>query len=389
MLIIRGATIYTPYDCLDGHDLMIEGDQIIGLEETSTLSLSNEEEIMDASGCYLVPGFIDLQINGGFGLDFTANPETIWQVGVQLPQHGVTSFLPTIITSPLKTIAKAQEVLLDQTPANYSGAKPLGLHVEGPFLNPERKGAHNLAHLRSPSVTDYTNISRTNGVRLVTLAPELPGASFVIDNLLEKEVVVSAGHSLATYEQGMLAFERGIRYGTHIFNAMPPYSHFEPGLVGALLDDQRPLVGLIADGVHVHNATVRMILQTIGIQRLSLVTDAIAALGMPPGRYVIGDQSIIVDAVSSRLESGMLAGSILSMDQALRNLVEMTGCSLADALQTMTFNPARLLGLDNQIGGIEAGRRADLVILTKDLNVLKTICAGEVTYQVEDPSDAA
>jgi len=158
---------------------------------------------------------------------------------------------------------------------------------------------------------------------------------------------------------------------------------------GALLDDQRPLVGLIADGVHVHNATVRMILQTIGIQRLSLVTDAIAALGMPPGRYVIGDQSIIVDAVSSRLESGMLAGSILSMDQALRNLVEMTGCSLADALQTMTFNPARLLGLDNQIGGIEAGRRADLVILTKDLNVLKTICAGEVTYQVEDPSDAA
>jgi N-acetylglucosamine-6-phosphate deacetylase len=257
----------------------------------------------------------------------------------------------------------------------------LGLHVEGPFLNPERKGAHNSRHLRLPNLQDYTQISRESGVLLVTLAPELPGAAVVIQALTTRGVTVSAGHSMATYEEGINAFDQGIRYGTHIFNTMPPFTQFKPGLVGALLDDPRPCVGLIADGIHVHAAVVRAIWGSVGPQRLTLVTDAIAALGMPPGRYEIGDLQIIVTERTSRLENGILAGSILTMDTAIRNLIDMTGCTIGEALQTVTTNPAEVIKMSAHLGEIAVGKRADLVLLNQEMEVLATICAGKIGYQ--------
>jgi N-acetylglucosamine-6-phosphate deacetylase len=380
MLVLADTTIFTPTQRLEHSSIIIENGRISAIQPADQVQMPGGARSIDASGYLVTPGFIDLQINGAFGEDFTLDPGSLWLAGEQMPCYGVTSFLPTIITSPLETITRAQQVIQAGPPRNYLGATPLGLHVEGPFLNPDKKGAHNPAHLRSPSVDDYKSLSRARGVRLVTLAPELPGAEAVIRSLIEQGVVVSAGHSMATFEQAVTAFEMGVRYGTHIFNAMTPFTQFEPGLPGALLTDSRPWVGLIADGIHVHPAAIEIIWKTAGPQRLTLVTDAIAALGMPEGQYQIGDQEVFVQKGSARLENGVLAGSVLSMDQALRNLIDMTGCSLEEALGTVTVNPARLLGEEQRIGRLALGMRADINLLTHNHEIAMSICGGEVVY---------
>lgn len=379
MLYITNATIYSPRDTFEQGAVLVSGGRI---EAVGDVACPPGARVIDADGLLLVPGFIDLQFNGGFGHDFTADPTTIWQVAAGLPRWGVTAFLPTVITSPLERIAAAQQVVLSQ-PAGYRGATPLGLHIEGPFLNPQKKGAHNPAYLRTPSLDAVADWSPQAGVRLVTLAPELPGALPVIEALAGRGVLVSAGHSTATFDQATAAFDAGTRYGTHLFNAMPTLHHREPGLPGALLTDPRTVVGLIADGVHTHPAIVSLVWQALGPERLSLVTDAMAALGMGPGQHILGDFDVTVDATSARLADGTLAGSILSLDQALRNLIRFTGCSLSDALATMTTTPARALGLDHERGQVAPGFMADLVLLSPDLEVRGTVVAGELVYTAE------
>jgi N-acetylglucosamine-6-phosphate deacetylase len=264
------------------------------------------------------------------------------------------------------------------------GAEPLGLHIEGPFLNPKKKGAHNPVHLSAPSLQAIENWSPSHGVRLVTLAPELQGAFEVIRTLTERGTVVSAGHSAATYAEAIAAFAAGIQYGTHIFNAMPPLEHREPGLVGALLEEQGVTLGLIVDGVHVHPAMISLVWKVAGRHRLNLVSDSMEALGMPPGQYEIGNLSVSVDGKTARLLDGTLAGSILSLDRALRNLIAFAGCSLKEALSTVTSTPAQLLALAGQKGRLAPGLAADMVLLSPDLSVLMTIIAGRVAYQAQD-----
>ncbi len=292
----------------------------------------------------------------------------------------MTSFLPTIITSPLERIAAAQEVLAQGSPDDGQGAIPLGLHVEGPFLNPLKKGAHNPNHLCLPNLEAVAGWSPGQGVRLVTLAPELPGALAVIAALAERGVVVSAGHSMATYAEAQAAIEAGLTYGTHLFNTMSPLLHREPGLPGALLTNPALIVGLIPDDVHVHPAVIELIWAIKGGKRLNLVTDAMAALGMSPGRYHLGDQTVMVTENEARLGDGTLAGSIVSMAVALGNLMAFTGCSLAEALPTVTTTPASLLGISDQRGQIATGLLADVVLLTPDLQVVTTIVEGQTVY---------
>ena len=256
----------------------------------------------------------------------------------------------------------------------------MGLHVEGPFLNPQKKGAHNAAYLRPPSLDAVANWSPEDGVRLVTLAPELPGALEVVAALTARGIVVSAGHSMATYEEAETGFDAGIRYGTHLFNAMPSVNHRDPGLPGALLTDARTTVGLIADGIHTHPSVIELVWRILGRDRLSLVTDAMAALGMGPGQHLLGEYEVVVDDVSARLPDGVLAGSILSLDAAIRNLIHFAGCSLSDALATVTTTPAALLGLQAERGRIAPGYLADLTLLTPDLRVVGTIIRGRPVY---------
>ena len=380
MYAIQAGYLYTPDQVIPNTVVYIDNERIVDINPES-IDTKNQDQIIDARNHIVTPGFIDLQINGAFGHDFTADPKSIWQVAPKLPQFGVTSFLPTIITSPLETIPNAQKTLLKDLPANFSGSQPLGLHIEGPFLNPERKGAHNPNYLLPPNKEIYSNFTPSEAVLLTTLAPELPGALEIIDLLTKNGVVVSAGHSMATYDQATLAIDHGVRYGTHIFNAMAPMHQHEPGLVGALLTDQRVKIGLIADGIHVHPKVIQIIWNTVGQQRLTLVTDAMAALGMSAGKYFINDLDVWVDQDSARLESGVLAGSILSLDTALRNLIHFTNCSLQAGLHTITHNPAQLLGLHNQLGKIAPGYFADLTILTQDYQVALTICRGKITYR--------
>jgi N-acetylglucosamine-6-phosphate deacetylase len=377
-----------PDEVIGDRTVLVADGRIQTIASSSQIELPKKVSCIDATGLHLVPGFIDLQLNGAIGLDFTTEPRGIWPVAAHLPRYGVTSFLPTIVTSPLTAVSAAQEIITSSPPTGFSGATPLGLHLEGPFLHPAKKGAHNPAHLQRPTETAVTNWSPQNGVKLVTLAPELDGALEVIGLLTERGVIVSAGHSTATVAQAQAGFEAGIRYGTHLFNAMPPLHHREPGLVGALLANERATVGLIVDGEHVHPELVRLVWQMVGNGRLNLVTDAMAALGMSPGSYWLGDFEVIVDNTTARLTNGTLAGSLLALDTAVRNLITFTGCTLAEALPTVTSTPANLLGLPHK-GRIAPNCDADLVLLTPDLQVHTTFVGGRILYQGNLSADYA
>lgn len=382
MLHIHHATLLTPEESISGAAVLIEAGRITAIGD---VPCPPGAQTIDAGGLLLAPGFIDLQLNGAFGFDFTSNPNTIWDAAARITRYGVTSFLPTLISSPPEAVLAAQEALRPPPP-NFRGATPLGLHLEGPFLNPARRGAHNPAHLRRPDLDTISGWSRDSGVLLVTLAPELSAPNLdPVKCLRDQGVVVSAGHSAATFEQSLAAFDAGVTYATHLFNAMPPLEHRSPGLVGAALADPRVTVGLIPDSVHLHPVIVKLIWQSKGPTRISVVTDAIAALGMPPGRYSLAGFTADVDETSARLADGRLAGSILRMDQAVRNLIAFTGCSIAEAVATVTSVPAQLLGLADR-GRIAPGFVADLVLLDADLQVALTIIRGQISHEVRPMS---
>ncbi len=330
---------------------------------------------------WIAPGLIDLQINGAYGFDFTANSASVADVAKRLPETGVTAFLPTIISSPLENYPVILRDL-KRAAKDARGAEILGVHLEGPYLNPKRAGAHNPNYLRSPVLASLQYYSRFAGrdlVQIITLAPELPGALDLVRRFRESRIVVSAGHSTATYDQAVAGFKAGITYGTHLFNAMSPLAQREPGLVGALLSSDVPC-GLIADGIHVHPAAVKAAVRAKGANEITLVTDAMAAMGTNKGHYALGDRAVIVDAKSARLADGTLAGSILQMDTAVRNMIEFAGCSLADAITMASATPARVLGLERK-GKIAPGCDADLVVFDESLYVEMTIVRGEIVYR--------
>ena len=384
MLYIAKATLYTPSQTAPRAAVLASQGRIAAVGKAADLPCPPGATALDAEGLLLAPGLIDLQCNGAFGDDFTAAPQTLWRAAARLPRYGVTSFLPTIISVPPAVVAAAQAAVLHGRPAGFRGAEPLGLHIEGPFLNPQKRGAHNPAHLQPPSLQAAADWSPGRGVRLVSLAPELPGALALIRALAARGVLVSAAHSLASYDEAIAGFDAGTGYGTHLFNAMPALGHRQPGLAGALLADPRPVVGIIADGLHVHPALVGLAWRVLGPQRLNLVTDAMAALGMPPGTYRLGDLAVTVDADDARLADGTLAGSLLTLDRALRNLVAWTGCTLNDALATVTSTPAAALGLDHERGRIAPGYIADFVLFTPELRIHTVIIGGQIAYHGPD-----
>ncbi len=326
----------------------------------------------------IVPGFIDVQVNGAYGYDFTSDASSVAEVAAKLPATGVTGFVPTIITSKFEEYPNRLREVREAMRANQPGARILGAHLEGPYLNPVRKGAHNPAYIRDIDVAEILAWADPSVVRIVTLAPELEGALEAIRALRKAGFVVSAGHTNASFAQIMAGFEAGINWGTHLYNAMSPFQHREPGMIGALLISAVPC-GLIVDGIHSHPATVLLAWKAKGPNGIVLVTDCMQAMGMAPGRYILGEHAVVVDETSARLEDGTLAGSILTMDQAIRNMMAFTGCSLADAVHLATVTPACLLGLERK-GVIAPGFDADLAVLSPANEVTHTFVGGNLAF---------
>ena len=335
---------------------------------------------VDLPSGVLVPGLVDIQINGCFGVDFVAADPAGWaEVSRRLPETGVTSFVPTFITAPVPDLVAA----LRRTaalPADLGGARVLGVHVEGPFLASNRHGAHDPALLRDPSpeAVDALIYAAPGLLRIHTLAPERPGALAAIRRLVEAGVLVSVGHSDATAEQTEAAADAGARLVTHLFNAMRPLHHREPGVVGQGLTDPRLTCGLIADLHHVAAPVCRLVFAAAP-GRIVLVTDAVAAAGMPPGTYDLGGQQISVDPLGlPRRSDGTIAGSGLRLDAAIANVVA-AGIDLRSAVDAASRLPADILGRSD-LGRIESGAVADLVWLGDDLTARATWLAGRLGY---------
>ncbi len=337
----------------------------------------------DLGGLTVLPGRIDLQVNGAYGHDLTADPATVWAVGERLPATGVTAFLPTLVSPAPDVVARAIEVLAAGPPDGWRGAVPLGWHVEGPFLDPAHRGTHPADAIRDVDLDLLETWAASGHVRLVTLAPERPGGLEAVALLAGRGVVVSAGHSGATYEQAMAAFDAGATFATHLFNAMPPLHHRDPGLPGAALDRPDVTVGLIADGLHLHPATLRLVHRAAGPDRIALVTDAMAAAGLGPGTYRLGDLEVTMGPSGPRNPDGGLAGGGATLDEVAAVWRAATG---ADHLATSTVTattPARLLG-DPSRGHLRDGARGDVLALAADGTVVVTAVDGEILHDLRD-----
>lgn len=328
----------------------------------------------------VAPGLIDLQVNGGFGVDVGDDPAAIRHLARRLPATGVTAFLPTVVTAPTPFYRRAFDAFA--AGRDGPGARPLGLHLEGPFLSPARPGAHrrDLIAAAAPGLLD--RLLDGDALRLMTLAPERPRMHGVIARLRERGVAVSLGHTDASHAEFVAGVDAGATMATHLYNAMSPFGHRAPGAIGAALTDDRVTVGLIADGIHSHPASLALALRAKGADRVALVSDLMAAAGMGPGTYALGGQRVTVDATSARLEDGTLAGAILTLDQAIRNVVRWTDATPAAAIRMASEVPARVLGL-SRAGHIAVGRDADLVLFDAQLTVMATLVGGEPAYRRE------
>jgi N-acetylglucosamine-6-phosphate deacetylase len=381
-----GGTVLTPQGPASA-DVVIEGGVVAGIVDRDDPSADDER--IDVTGAVVAPGFIDLQLNGGYGIDVTSEPDRIGELARLLPRHGVTAFLPTVVTSPRSARRAAAETVMrlrrdegddgDDVGVG-SGARPLGLHVEGPMLTPSRRGAHSEELIGDVEPAELATWRPDAGVALVTLAPERPGALAVIAQLHAQGVVVAAGHTEAGPDEFAAARRAGVTYVTHLFNAMRPFTHRDPGTVGAVLTDDAVVAGLVCDGLHADPVAVRLAWRVLGPGRLNLVTDAVAALGAPAGTVRLGRIDVTVDETGVRTSDGVLAGSNLSLDAAVRNLMTFTGCDPFEALRTVTSTPARVLGRAD-VGAIRTGAPADLVVLDDDLGVKMTVVGGAIVWR--------
>lgn len=336
----------------------------------------------------LAPGAIDLQLNGAFGIDVAAaSPDDLDLIATGLPSTGVTRFVPTLTTAPLDALTEALRVYrgwADDT-SRHEAARPLGMHLEGPFLSPEQAGAHPVAALRlpEPAAIDALLDAAAGHLTYITLAPELPGALRAVRRLLAEGIAVSVGHSDASDTQTIEAFDAGASLVTHLYNAQRGLHHRDPGVVGAALSDPRPTLGLIADGIHLA-ATAARVAFAAASGRVALVTDATSAMGMPPGRYLLGDEEVHVDGPAPLRRDGTLAGSTLTMDRALRWCLEI-GIEPGVAVDAATRVPADALGRDD-LGRLEAGAIADLVWFDDDWTVSATWVDGALAYETTTPA---
>src|SRR5579859_4017889 len=353
------------------------------LSSRSAKEVPTNVTLVDFGDVVLVPGFVDIHIHGGAGLDaMRALPSDLPRLGRFLTTHGVTGYFPTTVAAPLDATCAALERLADAIEGwdrnhNLVHARPLGIHLEGPFLSHKRRGVHPPEYLIAPTLEIFDRLwhAARGHVRMLTMAPEISGAMEVIAEAARRSVCVSIGHSDAEMPVAQQAVKAGARHATHTFNAMRPLDHRDPGIVGEVLSDDRMTADLIADGIHVSPSVVKIFLQAKGADRAVLITDAISATGMPDGQYQLGP--IQVDVKDGKCTAnGSLAGSVLTMDRAVRNVTQFSNWSLRDAVRAATLNPARAVDMAQDLGVLQPGARADFTVLSSKGEVMKTIVGG-------------
>ncbi|MFG2992750.1 N-acetylglucosamine-6-phosphate deacetylase [Streptomyces sp. NPDC048257] len=378
--VLSGARVVLPTGTVAGGRVIVDGDRIAG-------SAHEGSTTVDLTGHWIVPGFVDMHNHGGGGASFTSGTAEDVLKGVRTHrEHGTTTLIASTVTGDLDELARRAALLAELT----QQGEIAGIHFEGPFINPCRKGAHKEDLLRDPDPAEVRKLidAAHGAARMFTLATELPGGLDSVRLLAEHGVIAAIGHTDATYEQTRAAIEAGATVATHLFNAMPPLAHREPGPIAALLEDERITVELINDGTHLHPAALELAFHHAGAHRVALITDAMDAAGFGDGTYHLGPLEVEVKHGVARLvEGGSIAGSTLTLDTAFKRSVTLDKLPVESVVQAISANPAKLIGLYDEIGSLEPGKYADLVVLDAGFDVTGVMRRGE--WIVSPPSRPA
>ncbi len=357
-------------------------DQTIRIRGERFSAVSNDQDRIDASGCYVFPGFVDLHVHGAGGGDFSdADPDSLKTFAEYEAEHGITSIVPTTMTLPVEKLRKIA-VNYNSFTETEKTSTLLGFRMEGPFLSREKCGSQETSALIPPDpalVSEMQELSG-NGLSVMDIAPELSGAISLVENM-KNEVRFSVGHTMADYACAKTAMEAGANHLTHMYNAMPAFLHREPGPIGAAMDDPSCTVELIGDGVHLHPATIRSTYKMFGADRIILISDSMRATGLPDGTYELGGHEVFTQGRVAKLASGTIAASITNLYDCMITCVRGIGLPLGDVVKTATINPARYLGVSHRVGSIAIGKQADLVIADREtLEIKAVILRGKVLF---------
>lgn len=376
MLIKNCNIIYL--DKIENGSVLIEDGKIKKINPTNF----DSDHVLDANGLYISPGFIDVHIHGAGGFDtMDGTVDALNTIAKTIVQHGTTSFTPTTMTVSAEAIQKSMKVIKLLKEEGTDGANVLGAHLEGPFISPEAIGAQNPNYLLPPSIVAYEEMVRDceDAVVSITLAPEIDGAKELIEYLSKKGIICSLGHTKASYDQAMECIKCGACHSTHLYNAMTPLNHRAPGVVGAIFDSDIT-TETISDGIHISYPSLRIAYRQKGTDKVLLVTDAMMACCMPDGEYSLGGQDVTVSNGAARLKSGSLAGSVLTLDKAVRNVYKNSNYPLNEIVKMASYNGAKHCKVDNHKGLIKEGYDADLILFDDDINIEKVFVSGKEVY---------
>lgn len=382
MKCIVGGRLVLPDRIVEGMAIVF-GEKIEKIAKPQEINIS-EYEVIDAKGNFVAPGLVDMHIHGYLGKDASdGDAEGVMVMAKGIIENGVTSFCPTTMTvSKKELLAAFDSIRLLKNSKEYYGAKIIGVNAEGPFINPSKKGAQAEEHILAPDA-DFI-IDNADIIKLFTVAPELCGALSMIEKVRgNTDVLISMGHTGASYEEALAGIEKGVRNTTHLFNAMTALTHRSPGVVGAALSSSEVYTELIADTFHVSSGLFGLVAKLKG-DKLCLITDCIRAGGMPDGDYTLGGQPVHKEGIKCLMPDGTIAGSVLTLNKAVYNLYKNTDLELYEAFAAATINPATALGESNKIGSLESGKCADIIIADENLDIIMTITDGEIRYKGEN-----
>lgn len=377
--LLRGKEIYTENQVLGNASILVENGNIESVE----IKEIECKEVIDAGKYKVLPGLIDIHIHGANGHDtMDATFDSLNGISKFISSYGVTAFLPTTVTARWNKIKKAVTCIEQTIVRGVDGAEVLGANIEGPFITSEHRGAHPKDYIREIDFEEIDELFHlSKNIKIMTVAPEKSNAIELIKLLKSKDIVASLGHTNATYEETTVAIDNGATLAVHTYNGMRGLDHREPAVLGTILSNDKIFAELIADIVHVHPAAIKILLKCKGKDKICLITDCMRAGGLKDGEYALGELKVVLKNSVARIENGSLAGSTLNLIDAIKNMVEKADLDLLDVVNMSTLVPARILGLDKEIGSIEAGKKANFTIIDKNFNVVMTIVKGKIVYR--------